>query len=74
MACDASKSQDNTRMLDRIIRVIKLRSHSRHVFLLAVLEHFFHPVRCQDLHIVVQETNGEIDFLDALRCQKGARE
>ena len=55
MACDASKSQDNTRMLDRIIRVIKLRSHSRHVFLLAVLEHFFHPVRCQDLHIVVQE-------------------
>ena len=55
MACDTAKAQDNACMLDRIVRVIKLRSHNRHVFLLAVLKHFFHPVRCQDLHIVVQE-------------------
>ena len=67
MACDTAKAQDNACMLDRIVRVIKLRSHSRHVFLLAVLKHFFHPVRCQDLHIVVQEK--EVFALRFLRSE-----
>ena len=55
MACNTSQPQNNSCMLDGVIRIIQLGSHNGNLLLLADSKHFLHPVRGQDLHIIVQK-------------------
>ena len=57
MICPAipPSPQHDSRMLDRIVRIIKFRACHGHLILLTDHQHLFHPLRREDLHVVVQK-------------------
>ena len=55
MSCNPAHSDHTACMLDRIIRVYKLRTNSANFRTLAHTQHFFHPVRINGFYIIIQK-------------------
>ena len=50
-----SQSYDNARMLNGVVRVVELRSHSGHVRALGIHQKLLHPLPGDDFHVIVQQ-------------------
>ena len=55
MSCNPAHSDHTACMLDRIIRIYKLRANSANFRTLAHTQHFFHPVRINGFYIIIQK-------------------
>jgi hypothetical protein len=55
MPANSSNTQNYTRMLNRIIRVVQLCAHGPHILTLRKHQHLLHPVWGDDFRVVVQQ-------------------
>ena len=67
----STQTNDNARVLNRIVRVIELCSYRGHVRPLGVHQKLLHPLPCDDLHVVIQQKHifsirkGDAKIIDA---------
>lgn len=55
MARNAADTDDDTRMLHRVVRVIQLRADRPDLRSLQIGHHLFHKIGCDNFHIVIEK-------------------
>ena len=55
MTRNTAKSHNNTRMLNSVIAVIKLRSNRTYVIALSKHKHLLKPVGCYNFNIIIKQ-------------------